>query len=210
MSDRELNRIQLIDPVSEDALIVFGDTGAGQGQFKQGRWTRPYTWRGDILVADSENARLQSLSQCTPSCSEEFNCGSNGCGGLAECVLEMPSASMGVVWMPLMVGPDAPVEQHRGATGANVKPVFAIWTHSVAKPLSITIAWGPAFWNVGGGCPDPGIAPELEPTMVYQATIGESDGNTFIQPTELFIDGSNRVWVIDSVSTKIKAFQLTP
>ena len=209
MSDRELNRIQLIDPVSEDALIVFGDTGAGQGQFKQaGGLAR--TWRGDILVADSENARLQSLSQCTPSCSEEFNCGSNGCGGLCGVCFGDAQCIDGRCVDAFDGGAGCTGGTTPGCDGCECETCVCDLDPFCCETAFDNNCVGACVLECGGGCPDPGIAPELEPTMVYQATIGESDGNTFIQPTELFIDGSNRVWVIDSVSTKIKAFQLTP
>lgn len=205
VTDKELNRVQLLDPISEEALIVYGETGANEGQFDQiGGIVR--MWTGDVIVADPENKRVQFISPCTPVCEEGAECGFNGCGGVCGACMGAATCEGGIC-----------VGEFLGGTGcfAGSAPTCGDCECQecacAADGYCCDTAWddvcvGICVNDCLAACPDTSIEPELTPVLTHSTIIDDQ----FLAPIQVFVDSQTVLWVVDSVASKITSFQLTP
>ena len=205
VTDKELNRIQLIDPVSEDALTIYGSTGTAEGEFNQiGGIAK--NWVGDLFVADPDNQRIQKLSQCSPICDEEWSAERIDVVGPAKAVLERHTCVEGVCTSEFPGEADCSPSNSPGCEGCGCETCVCD-----QDEFCCAMAWDDVCVNIcaescGAACPDPNAESQLEPTINFSAVLE----GPFIAPLQLYVDRENVLWVVDSVAAKITSFQLSP
>jgi len=205
VTDKELNRIQLIDPVSEEALAIFGSTGAADGQFNQiGGIAK--NWTGDLFVADPDNQRIQKLSQCTPVCDEGVECGTNRCGGKCAGCLGAATCVDGVCTAEFPGEADCEPSGAPGCDGCGCEACVCEQDDFCCATAWDEICVDMCTQACGAACPDPNAESDLQPAINFSGAVA----GPFIAPLQVYVDRENVLWVVDSVAAKITSFQLSP
>ncbi len=217
VTDSEINRIQVLDPITGDLIIKFGeveaperdpeaepvDPPADRFKFPAGIAVNS---NGVLMVADPGNSRVRFLSHCTPSCAEGAQCGSNGCGGsCGTCAPEgTSSCEAGVCVGGTPGGVGCVVQAGPGCEGCGCEECVCALDAYCCETQWDDLCIGQCVVDCESVCAVG--EPALTPTMATKKDLSAG----MLSPTQLHLTPQGVLWVVDNVSASIQAFQITP
>ncbi len=204
-TDRELNRVQLLDPLLGDPLLIFGEYGSGPGQFDSISGIA-LTWTGTVVMADPLNKRIQFADGCTPACEVGAECGFNGCGGSCGGCLGSATCEEGLCVSDVDGGTGCFAGAAPGCASCECETCVceksAFCCDTAWDDLCVNICTG----DCGGACADPDAEADTEPLLTYSSEIDQN----LLNPGQIFVDKDSVLWIVDNVAAVITSFQLSP